>query len=239
MKTKHCERPFRFDPKVAPEMVRAILGVGKTQTRMPVMPQPLVEEVTLEHIEGTDRFIPMIHMDAHVPKPAPKMQPYWVSPFGQPGDLLWIQEGFMPVGKHPDPGSSAAASGMFYRADSFDHEHKDLSDESGEKWRPSVHMPRWASRITLRVQRVWVHRLQEMDEVDCAREGMEPPRCEKCGYTKYDAIFRGDHHLCSKLEPPSEIDAFRDCWNSIYAKKGLGWEVNPWIWACKFERIST
>jgi hypothetical protein len=82
----------------------------------------------------------------------------------------------------------------------------------GKRWRPSIHMPRWASRITLTITDVRVERVQDISEADAKAEGvlMDDP----------DAIFYSG--------------MFAHLWNTIYHKRGLGWDANPWVWVIHF-----
>lgn len=136
-------------------------------------------------------------------------------PYGQPGDRLWVRETWHPETSNPD--AKAA-----YRAD-CDYE---TGKECG--WRPSIHMPRWASRILLEITDVRVERLQDIDEDDCLAEGIAQvvreklPRIQQCG--EYDAI---------NVDPVAE---YRDLWESI---SGAGsWDAKPWVWVIEFRRVS-
>jgi hypothetical protein len=86
------------------------------------------------------------------------------------------------------------------------------------RWRPSIHMPRWASRLTLAVTSVRVERVQEITEADARAEGIEPQRSDYSG------------------EDSNSLQ-FRDLWDSINAARGYGWAVNPWVWVVEFERV--
>jgi hypothetical protein len=91
-------------------------------------------------------------------------------------------------------------------------------------WRPSIHMPRWASRILLEVKSVRVERVQEISPSDAISEGVAC-ECEefgKCAIT--------DSCLGSVRE-------FMTLWNSINEKRGYGWEKNPWVWVVEFEVV--
>jgi len=91
------------------------------------------------------------------------------------------------------------------------------------KWRPSIHMPRWASRITLEVTAVRVERVQNITPEDCQAEGV---RCEQ--------HYEGIGNPCDEVRL---LHAFQDLWNSINAKRGFGWDANPWVWVVGFKRL--
>ena len=88
----------------------------------------------------------------------------------------------------------------------------------GVKWRPSIHMPRWASRITLRVTNVRVERVQEISEEDALAEGVY-----------------GDE--AAPFDQATATMCFEALWDSINAKRGYGWDANPWVWVVEFERV--
>ena len=82
------------------------------------------------------------------------------------------------------------------------------------KWRPSIHMPREAARIFLRATNVRVERVQDITAHDAIREGME-----------------------SEI-PFDTVDEFKELWNNLNAKRGYGWDTNPWVWVYEFEKIN-
>jgi hypothetical protein len=130
-------------------------------------------------------------------------------PYGAPGERLWVRETwccYTPELRNPK-----------YRAD----RHND----SGWTWRPSIHMPRWASRLTLEVTAVRVERLKEISEEDARAEGVE--QCEG-GYI--DA-------MCGPSQGMEAKQAFDSLWDSINAARGFGWSVNPWVWVVSFRRV--
>lgn len=138
------------------------------------------------------------------------------SPFGVPGDHLWARETFSPtdfVEKHPN-----AKRGFSYRAD------WNIEDEAVKEfnWRPSIHMPRWASRITLEVMEVRVQRLQEISEEDAIAEGVKP--------------IAGERWIGVENKWGTAKMAFRELWDSIYGVKHP-WASNPWTWIYSFKRI--
>lgn len=153
-------------------------------------------------------------------------------PYGQPGDLLWVRETW-GVGCRPDP-NTGWRDGIEYRADVIGLDENDLlplysvnvpddvdlasyNDKRG--WHPSIFMPRWASRFTLRITDVRVEQLQEISSDDCIAEGIEP---NDCG----DAV----------LEAGFNRDAYAQIWDAINGKCAP-WSSNPWVWALTFEVI--
>nr|WP_262390046.1 hypothetical protein [Burkholderia arboris] len=91
---------------------------------------------------------------------------------------------------------------------------------------PSIHMPRWASRITLEITGVRAERLQSISESDARAEG----------------VTIADHHMrgyCAGSYRPPSIRAFHDLWDSLNAARGHGWDTNPWVWVVAFRRIES
>jgi len=92
--------------------------------------------------------------------------------------------------------------------------HDDYSVASDYKWRPSIHMPRWASRITLEVKAVRVERLNDITEEDIKAEGISPYPNQSTEY------------------------AFVELWDRIHSEDGFGWDMDPYCWVVEFEVIS-
>jgi hypothetical protein len=129
-------------------------------------------------------------------------------PYGQPGDRLWVREAHYIVGEFRE---------VFYRATS-DSSFTANDRQAGRAplvwsgpWKPSIHMPRWASRITLTVTDVRVHRVQEISHDDAVAEGA--------------CIF--PHSMSAQKR-------FRELWDSLNATRGCGWDANPWVVALTF-----
>jgi len=121
-----------------------------------------------------------------------------------PRELFWLQDN-----------EDFPQSIIYYRADSSNG----INPLRG-KWRPSIFMPRWASRITLEITGVRVERIQDISLDDVVVEGINwHPRKPDCL-----ALGKGLLKRFSRL------------WNSINAKRGFGWDVNPWVWVIEFER---
>ena len=146
-------------------------------------------------------------------------------PFGAPGSQLWVREQF----SYSYGTGVEDRSPCWYWADG----QPDYGDWSRPV--PSIHMPRWASRITLEVTGVRVERLNSISREDVLAEGCQVPRCQKCGYTRGDCLIHMDHHLCGEPTPCHEVSAYRELWESI---NGTGsWDENPWVWVVEFRRV--
>ncbi len=88
-------------------------------------------------------------------------------------------------------------------------------------------MPRWASRISLEVTDVRVQRVQEISAIDCEAEGLQVFDAERI-YHANEAKFHDDFYR----------DAYKHLWDSLNAKRGFGWDVNPWVWAITFKQVT-
>lgn len=191
------------------EMVRAILEGRKTVTRRVVKPQPPATSVVRKRSCAWDWSFWADCDMGHLMKP-----PY------HPGDILWVRETWaeMPYG-------------FVYRVDGEEPDGWDCDD----RWRPSIHMPRGAARIFLRVTGVRVERLQDI--TDYRAEGIHPSEaCEECF-----AVCGGCDPLNSPTGCDNEIDAFAGLWDRTVKPADLplyGWEANPWVFVIEFERIS-
>lgn len=197
------ERPILFS---AP-MVRAILDGSKTQTRRVVKPQPSPSSDTA--FVGADGIWRFSHptLRGPVSHEADDVR----CPYGQPGDRLWVRETFSAMGdktQHAHP--------IFYRAD--------RPDDTGS-WTPSIHMPRWASRILLEITGVRVDKLADLSKDDAMAEGIviQPDG----GFGLADST----HYNFS-----DSTDSFCSLWESI---NGAGsWFANPWVWVIEFKRVT-
>lgn len=208
------------------EMVRAILEGRKTMTRRPIKPQPEFYSCGVPGMEDVFYY-------------------QWKSKYGESenfekeclptvGDHFWVKETFCLLdhdhwwdyrkprdylyNETDRPRRNACA----YRAET-DAEGERIRIEYGYKWTPSIHMPRWASRLTLRITDVRVERVQDISEIDIRSEGIRGD------------VYGDDIGIAPKSDPRSARVYFMELWNSIYAKRGLGWEINPWVAAYTFE----
>jgi hypothetical protein len=120
-------------------------------------------------------------------------------PYGSVGDRLWVRETWA---QHPDE------AGIIWRATDPGWDDNDY----GIKWKPSIFMPRWASRLTLEITDIQVERVQQITPADKEAEGLN----ESQGYG------------------PA---AFESLWNEINAKRGYSWGENPWVWVISYKRV--
>lgn len=220
---KMKERPIIFNS----EMVRAVLDGRKTQTRRIVKPQPIgipdcaycdPYNKNYDHFTFWTKDNKMCLPLGNI-KIKGKETAHWRCPYGQPGDRLWVRERF-----HARPDKR-----VFYGVDYPGVESRLLF-----KWKPSIHMPRWASRITLEITNVRVERLQEISQRDAEDEGCTLP-CLNCGYTRKDMAIHMDHKLCSGDGPGDAIFLFKTLWVSIYSEES--WNSDPWVWVIEFKRV--
>lgn len=244
------EKPILFS---AP-MVRAILEGRKTQTRRIVNPSKVLdagqkrigfEFSMVDAVAGDLAWIAAIgaastksklkamkelhreqQLNVPVRHPADDKDEPWsecprnrvYSPYTV-GMRLWVKETWSCMEKEPTAGCEVA-----YRADL-----NGGSSQVWEPWKPSLFMPRWASRITLEVTEVRVQRLNDIPAEDCIAEGIDYEShkcgCEPCAMTST---------ICP-ASASSLIEAYRSLWESI---NGLGsWEKNSWVWCITFKRI--
>ena len=141
---------------------------------------------------------------------------YWKAPY-QPGDILYVRETWQDY----------IDGGYLYKAD----ENECYENECD--WRPSIHMPKEAARIFLKVKDVRVERLQEMTEEQVEKEGIHYDECPS-GFTWKQRTSMVDCYTSAK-------GAFETLWNSTIKKSDLelyGWNANPWVWVIEFERIT-
>lgn len=138
-----------------------------------------------------------------------------------PGDILYVRETWCK-----------GIERYIYRADYSDREKFYQGGKEIEvKWHPSIHMPKEAARIWLKVTDVRVERLQDITEDGCIAEGIYPSNCRGC-----NATFGCD--VCPD-EGYDEFDKFMEIWDSTIKKSDLdryGWNANPWVWVIEFER---
>ncbi|HBT3848256.1 TPA: hypothetical protein MBK66_000701 [Klebsiella pneumoniae] len=187
------------------EMVRAILDGRKTQTRRPIKwKQTRFTEIG-EREDGSKW--PWSEDAEHACD-------FWhPCPFGAVGDRIWVRETWNKYGGL-----------LTYRAD-----HDWIDDMRKEtvctaKWVPSIHMPRWASRILLEITDVRVERLNAISQEDAQAEGME--------LTGWRPTYSDPDSGGEVMTP---YDNFAELWSSIYGDES--WKANPWVWVIEFKRV--
>lgn len=212
------------------EMVRAILDGRKSCTRRIIKPQPQ------GYFEVSEEPLYVYDTDGNQGKITP---PY------QPGDILYVRETWHKYIKRVGKGESCRFAEFYgYRASVAN------SEDADEPWRPSIHMPKEAARIWLKVTDVRVERLQEITEAQAQAEGIR-------GYSKDGNLYKYavtddwwiDFHNKHRKSffggtwwqdmPRTAKDAFSYLWNSTIKKSDLtcyGWNANPWVWVIEFER---
>lgn len=218
------------------EMVRAILDGRKKQTRRIMKVQP------------SDGFHPThngydLDLNAHwyTPGVVDKngyLQPAkkdvfgvadenegYTCPFGAVGDRVWVRETWAEAG-------AGAPDLKLYRANYPEHvptHYENVPPVDEIRWTPSIHMPRWASRLTLEITGVRVERLNGISETDAGAEGIDMEAlfdAQDC----YDCI--ADHNMTGR---PTATGAFKYLWESIYGEES--WKANPWVWVIEFKVV--
>ena len=197
------ERPILFSGA----MVRALLDGSKTQTR----------RIAKMRVCG-NKMIPIPADD----------DPDWVqfvaeNTYGQPGDRLWVRETFSDIyGAGGD--EERRKEEVMYRADGETDPYV-----IGGRWTPSIHMPRWASRILLEIVSVRVERLQDISEADAKAEGIGPHEVRQFAIFGLSATERAAVYRDAAVGP------FQGLWQQI---NGAGsWDANPWVWVVEFNRV--
>jgi hypothetical protein len=222
--TQVKERPILFTGP----MVRAIIEGRKTQTRRVVKPMPFIDYPTgwrLQQEYKLEHHVKCSFVQANMLCDCCAIYEPWqieriaACPYGKPGDRLWVRETFAT--RHP---YDLEEEHLTYRADYLELSEGILS--AGWGWRPSIFMPRAASRITLEVTGVRVERLQDISEADAIAEGV---------YTNEQAIEKLGLPSDTKLSG-SCVDKYRIVWDSINGKK-YPWASNPWVWCIEFKKL--
>lgn len=186
--------------------------------------RPILFSAPMDHVENSGE---VVHVHA---ASCPGYCDYGCTeqaPYGQPGDRLWVRESFAPVDGTGHKCSTRDAAFVVLSDGAQVYRDGDVYPPlpeyqrgafDGIKWRPSIHMPRWASRITLEVISVRVERLQDISEKDARAEGVEAPEAEFGGFDNPHSV------------------AFRNLWDSINAKRAP-WASNPWVRCVEFKRV--
>lgn len=219
------ERPVIFSGT----MVRAILEGRKSQTRRVVKPQPVGSG---DGMYG-DLYAKGPEWAFWLPDNRMSEPRTWRCPYGVPGDRLWVRETFQPIlapGVKWSDSSWEDGSGYAIRymatQDRIEWADASRDDEISDRVMPSIHMPRWASRILLEIESVRVERVQEISEEDARAEGARLCHCVPWPHPDpSDTKCRRKNRVC----------AFKQIWGSIHGEES--WGLNPWVWVIVFRRV--
>lgn len=225
------ERPILMHAR----SIEGILAGRKMQTRRIVKPQPLPDESIVQYAGNSTGWLMGRLRDSENAWRDAKC------PYGKPGERLWVRETWQWFGRILRPGE--VEGGFSYRADGAQRrfEQFDAPDKAWEmfkaagvegrwnKWIPSIHMPRWASRLTLEITDIRVERVQDISEEDCKAEGIEYPEADP---RDIDENLEAE---CGYFPPSSFETAFERLWNETNGKGA--WERNDWVFAISFRRI--
>ncbi|HBZ0442263.1 TPA: hypothetical protein MJB25_08440 [Klebsiella pneumoniae] len=219
------------------EMVRSILDGSKTQTRRPVK-FPVHDKNLGCELAGNELAGELSAGN------------YLNSAFGKPGDRIWVRETFQgPLFDYDlmdsyckDPTPFERPEFCVYKADGAPApEFYDADGELHCCWRPSIHMPRWASRILLEITDVRVERLNTISEEDAQCEGVHTEVWDQTvvarNYAARDKFFQFWSEDMPHYVEMNQLyrSSFRSLWESIYGAEN--WLANPWVWVIEFKRV--
>lgn len=246
------ERPILFRGP----MVQAILRWSKTQTRRIIKPQPPAERPCAERDQFGPgwRWWPERVAHGRDDRHWPEGELSWLfCPYGQPGDRLWVRETWA---LKPDAAPVYDRSDLWrlcaYRIDG------ETWSPRPERWRSPIHMPRWASRITLEITGVRVERLQDISEEDAVAEGFERTSFgpsvkivladgrsydtsrENRSIPKVGDDWDGSQVILVHDVPEQDIMSarsnFRSLWDVINGPDS--WDANPFVWVVEFRKLT-
>ncbi|WP_457253085.1 hypothetical protein [Pseudomonas juntendi] len=209
------ERPILFSK----HMVRAILNGQKTVTRREIKPSMRSADSRFElHKQEDESWRPMHTFDESCMDAKGTEHPI-VCPYGQPGDRLWVREAWRADAQLDSiaPRDLSQGEPILYPADGSVRQTGCAMISQG-RGRPSIHMPRWASRILLEITAVRVELLQEISEEQAEAEGV--------GFLR---------HAPDADETLTAAELFECLWSSINGDES--WKGNPWVWVVEFKRI--
>lgn len=192
-------------------MVRAILDDRKTQTRRVIKPQP--SDWKWNHYKWDDRCINVAmteDLDGY----------YVICPYGQPGDHLWVRETIKRRSRQD--GKDVCTYNADLTGVIGNNPPESRMGRAVWQWpkiKSLTRIPRWASRITMKITGVRVERVQEISEKDAIAEGI--PR-ELGGWGNMYGYY---------------TNAYKELWDTINANRGFPWESNPWVWVIDFKRV--
>jgi len=233
------ERPILFS---AP-MVRAILEGRKTVTRRVVKPQPELLTVSNDVPFGKAGHRSSIGWAWRGEQLGQLGKEGFLArcPYGQPGDRLWVRESFWKNEDGFKPTlllGAKATQQVEYDASLNDLDREELR-QFQYKRKPSIHMPRWASRITLEVTGMRVERLQDITSDQILAEGVQIPTTPEGSALIDISTKHGPAFFLPALNGNSTDDLLRAHWAALWvAINGIdSWNTNPWVWVVEFKRI--
>lgn len=207
------------------DSVRAILAGRKTQTRRVVKFHQWTEVPVASVVEHGPSFADSDANEQEWSADHRKsngdiyVEQHLLCPYGLVGDRLWVRETWREM-----------RGGTDYRTD--------YPDRVNFRWNSPIHMPRWASRITLEIVGVRVERLQEISAEDARAEGLLVAWRQMSTTASSDPVqsWRTSPDVLGEgSEFPSHKDAFAELWNAINTKRGYPWASNPWVWVIEFK----
>lgn len=251
--TASRERPILFSG----EMVRAILDGRKTQTRRVVRWKPRHKGLNLGFSGLTVGYYSTFDPTSGWVLRSRDGMGLWNDrtypldcPYGQPGDRLYVRETFViessfgiefdyeppfegrPLLRHHNSDWGDWWEQPHYRAtDPKPDLVYENMDEPACRWRPSIHMPKWASRLWLEVTGIRVERVQEISAADAVAEGIH-------GVMEDRTRYFGPPDENGRTKYPTPGAAFHSLWDSLNAKRGYSWESNPWVWVVEFASLT-
>ncbi|EBY6828012.1 hypothetical protein D5835_20345 [Salmonella enterica subsp. enterica serovar Aba] len=193
------------------EMVNAILSGRKMQTRRPIKwKQTRFTEIAEREDGSLWPWAEDCERGGDI---------WFACPFGEVGDCIWVRETWAEAG-------ASAPDLKLYRANYPAHvptHYENVPPAEDVRWTPSIHMPRWASRILLEITDVRVERVQDISQIDAIAEGGPP-----------------DHPSFSKISQEMGFSDwprswFAQTWWGIYGREA--WNTNPWVWVIEFKRV--
>ncbi len=213
------EKPILFSTP----MVKAILAGRKMMTRRvikPHIPGRTIKNISWGTFPGSTEFNWIVNYENDITNYFGHVKPRYAV-----GDILWVRETWCKyVTEHVIDGEKYA-----YKANTSGEAERCRLDyvKAGfpYQWKPSIHMPRKASRLFLKVKNIRVERLQDITEEDARAEGCIDFH-DKIGDGKFDDVAEFD--LTAR-------DAFAELWDGLNSKRGYGWDINPWVWVVEFE----
>lgn len=213
------EKPILFSGALIPP----IISEEKTVTRRVVKPQPKLElhaDIGVELWKTRNGWGNYEAMQLEIEEE--------YRGYGAVGDQLWVRETWSYFGGD-EYLYQRDRSNVVYCADF----HNDPRSREWQcpRWRPSIHMPRWASRLTLEIVSVSVERLQEITEEDARAEGVMSFDTDTMQDAVRAAAARGQ-------KSATAVDYFRWKWDALNSARGYSWESDPWVWRIEFKKLS-